>query len=650
MEALGWFLEAERGRFTLWLPAALGAAILFYFALPTEPPLWAGLAGLAVGLAALAAGWRYPPAKFAAALLLAAAIGFSRATLHTAAQPPLLTIQNGAAELTGTVAALIPLPDGRKIILATPTINGAPQPRALKIRLRADDPAPLATGDRVTLYAMLFRPDRPAYPGAWDASLSSFYSGLGGAGFALGTVSVTKQAPLHDDAVSHLRAGIAANIAATLPPATSSIAITLLTGDQQQIPPAEHQAFIAAGLAHILAVAGLHVGIVMGIFFTVTRFVLSRSEHLALHWPVKAIAAVAALAGGAGYAALTGAHLPILRSLAMASLVTLGVLAGRRAISLRGLALAAGVLLLASPENVLGVSFQMSFSAVLALISGYAAAQKFFARVHHKILHHVLSLAFTSLLAGGASMPFAAYQFQEIEPYWIPANLIAVPLTAFWIMPLGMAALALMPLGLGWLALIPMGWGIAIMVWITAQVATWPDALFAIPLVPAGAMLAYSAGLLWLCLWRSRVRLAGLPLMALAIWLCMVQRPPDALVSADARLIAVHSGANVFVLRSPKASTYTLAQWHRVWPGAVFESITCGPLGCPFGPLLITTKPMCNAALLISPAILHTACRHVDLLSAWAQGATAVWLSGTLLTDRDVQGTRPWVPPWPLEK
>ena len=114
------------------------------------------------------------------------------------------------------------------------------------------------------------------------------------------------------------------------------------------------------------------------------RLGLAASEHAALRWPCKQIAAAAALLAGAGYVLITGMHIPVLRSFAMACLVTLGVATGRRAFSLRGLALAAMVLVLASPEEVVGVSFQMSFAAVLALIAGYEALRPALARLYRK--------------------------------------------------------------------------------------------------------------------------------------------------------------------------------------------------------------------------------------------------------------------------
>jgi competence protein ComEC len=670
------WVEAERGRFILFLPVAMAAAILVYFDLPAEPPLWLAAALPAAAGAALAAVWRWPPARFAAALLLAAALGFGRAEWRTAAAPPLIAVPYGAPLVTGAIVAVDLLPVGRRVTLAAASLNGAaPLPRTLRIRLRNDDPAPLTVGQTVSLRAKLFRPDRPAYPGAWDFGRDAYFQGLGASGFALGDVTVTAPAPpdAWADGTRHLREAIAARILATLPVATGSIAVTLLTGFEQVIPPPERQDFITAGLAHILAVAGLHVGIVMGLVFAATRFLLTRSERLTLRLNVKAVAAVAALAGGAAYAALTGAHLPILRSLAMASLVTIGVLAGRRAISLRGLALAATLIMLATPEAVVGTSFQMSFAAVAALIAGYEAAGDFFARFHRggvpaRLAGHVIALGFTSLLAGGASMPFAAYQFQQVQPYWILANLIAVPLSALWIMPFGLAALALMPFGLAAFALLPMGWGIAVIVWLTVRISAWPDALLRIAPMPDAAILWFAAGLAWLCLLRSKLRIAGLAPMLLGAGLYASARPPDVLIAPDARLIAIRSPPQILLLREPRAESYTLAAWGPVWRGARLRrldpadppaGVACDSDGCTLASVYIAlAQPQAGcpaAALVVSPVPLRGACDAsgrvvIDRFSVWRDGAIAIWLGpdgAKTLSDRRVQGSRPWVPPWP---
>ncbi len=173
----------------------------------------------------------------------------------------------------------------------------------------------------------------------------------------------------------------------------------------------------------------------MGLVFGTTRLLLACWERAALHWPTKPIAALVALLAGGAYMLMAGAHVPVMRSFAMACLVTLGVVVGRRALSLRGLALAALALMAFAPQEVVGVSFQMSFAAVLALISGYEALRPVLARLHgdgwwRRSAAHIAALVLTSLLAGTASAPYGAYHFGHIQLYFIAANVLAVPLTA----------------------------------------------------------------------------------------------------------------------------------------------------------------------------------------------------------------------------
>ena len=126
-----------------------------------------------------------------------------------------------------------------------------------------------------------------------------------------------------------------------------------------------------AGLAHLLSVSGLHIAIVMGVSFWVVRLLIACWRWLALRVEGKAVAGIAALVAGGFYMMLTGAQVPMQRSFASAVLVTLALLTGRQAVSMRSLALAAAAVMLISPVALLGPSFQMSFAAVLALIAGW---------------------------------------------------------------------------------------------------------------------------------------------------------------------------------------------------------------------------------------------------------------------------------------
>ncbi len=276
-------------------------------------------------------------------LAAAAALGFAAALWHAGRQPALLDLPRGAAVVSGRVADVAILPEGRRVTLARPRLdNGDPLPRPLRVRLRNEDPARPAPGDLLAVRALVRPPVPPAYPGAWDFQRAAFFSGLGGSGFAIGRASVE---PGAEDVppLAGLRAAIEARTTAALPGATGAIAAALLTGGQSAIPAAELVAMRDSGLAHLLSVSGLHIAIVMGVSFAVLRFALAAVPPLALRLPGKPVAAVGALLVGAGYMLLTGAGVPMQRSFAMAALrlcASLLVLAGRtKALNVIGFAL-----------------------------------------------------------------------------------------------------------------------------------------------------------------------------------------------------------------------------------------------------------------------------------------------------------------------
>ena len=501
------FAEAQEGRFILWLPVFMGAGVLAYFDRQAEPSAWIGAQAAAACLTAALASGRWPLLRAIALAAGFAALGFASAQYATARAPPIETdLPAHAVMLSGTVQAVETLPNGRRVTVSSPLLTADERPqarrqadrpppepdrrlvRSARFRLASGDPAAIATGDSIRVRAMLRQPAPPAYPGAWDTQRDAFFAGLGASGYALGPVDVVARAPPARLAaqVRWVREAIAARVMAVLPGTSGAVTVTLLTGDQRGIPEADHTAYRDSGLAHLLAVAGLHIGIVMGAVFAAARVLLALSEHASLFWPTKKIAAVAALAAGGAYMILTGAHVPIVRSFAMACLVTIALLAGRQALSIRGLGLAGIVLMTIAPNEVPGVSFQMSFSAVLALIAGYEALRPWLGRQRRRsrLLAHVVALALTSTLAGTASLPYGAFHFSHVQSYYILSNMAAVPLTAFWVMPAGLIALILMPFGLEALALVPMGWGVALITEIARLTASLPGATIAVPHIP----------------------------------------------------------------------------------------------------------------------------------------------------------------------
>ncbi len=692
-------LAIERERLALWLPVCVGVGDAGYFALRAEPRAWPAVGLAAAGVAMIGFARRGEAVRIAGAAVAAIAIGFLAALLATGRAPPMTELPKTASAVSGRIAAIERFADGsRRLTLEHPLINEDPPiERRLRLRLRHDDDQAMAVGDRVTLRAMLKAPAPPDLPGARDAQREAFFGGLAGSGYALHPATIEQRA-VRGGLASRwqaLRESIAARIMITLPGTRGAIAATLLTGISSEIPAADREAFAISGLAHLLAVAGLHLGIVMGLTMGGLRMVLAAWEYGALRLPMRQIAAVAALAAGALYMALTGMHLPTVRSLAMASLGVLALLLGRRALSMRGLGLAAMILLLASPASLLEVSFQMSFAAVLALLAGYEALRPWLTRLHgdgswvRRLWLHAVGLLLTSLLAGAASLPYAAYHFGQIQFYFVLANLAAVPMTALWVMPEGLLSLALMPFGLERLALLPMGWGIDVILWLAHHCAALPGASIAVRAMPLWALAVISIGLIWLCLRRGGWRLLGLLPVGVGLLTPFLCRPPDLMVAADARLIALRveaaAGPRLLLEEGSGASPVTLAEWGKSQaieapPSYMPEHGSFGPLTCDAaqggsglraqtvglgrvqggggGALRPAGSPAAGSpvidcdhvALLVSPVPARSACRtlpRIDRFTVWRDGAQAVWIGPERIivrSDRDERGTRPWIP------
>ena len=151
------------------------------------------------------------------------------------------------------------------------------------------------------------------------------------------------------------------------------MAAALVAGVRAGIDQATWRAMQISGLAHILSVSGLHMVMVAGSVFATCRWLLALCQPLALRVPVKKIAAVVAALAAAFYLVLSGASVPTQRSFLMTAVALFAVIVDRNPFSLRLLAWSALVVTVLLPESVLGVSFQLSFGAVLALMVVYEA-------------------------------------------------------------------------------------------------------------------------------------------------------------------------------------------------------------------------------------------------------------------------------------
>jgi competence protein ComEC len=342
-----------------------------------------------------------------------------------------------------------------------------------------------------------------------------------------------------------VREDLGRHVRERLPGSAGTIATALATGDQNAVSEEDAEAMRRSGLAHLLSVSGLHITAVVGAAMLLTLKLLALSERLALRWNLMLVAAGIGALSGIGYTLLTGMQVPTVRSCIAALLVLAGLALGRDAISLRLIAAGALAVLLFRPEAIAGASFQFSFAAVTAIVALHStgwARRCFHRREEGRLaaaLRAVGAMFATGLAVEIALVPLALFHFHKAGLYSVAANLVAIPLTTFVIMPLEAGALLLDGLGLGGLLWPLAGWALEVLLALARWVASAPGAVTTIASLPVWAFAAMLFGGLWICLWTSRARLLGLlPFAAGALggWLAPV---PDLLVTGDGRHLAL---------------------------------------------------------------------------------------------------------------
>jgi competence protein ComEC len=350
----------------------------------------------------------------------------------------------------------------------------------------------------------------------------------------------------------------------------AGLAIAVTTSHQDWLSPKVRDDLRASGLAHMLAIAGLHTAALSGFVFVSLRLLIAAWPWAAVRVPGKKVAAAGALVAVLAYLVLSGAHPPARRAAITASVAFIAILFDRQAISLRSLALAALIILLAEPEVVVQPGFEMSFCATAALVAlaevwpratkpanGLPRPIALFQRARDWLV----ALFVVSLVAGAATGPFAIQHFNRIANFGVFANLTADFVASIAMMPALAVALLLELIGHGLAlpALFAAGWAARAIIALGYLFATAPGAAMTRPAAPELALLVSYVGILFVCLWRGRLRWLGLPLAA-AVALWPRPAPPLAWIASDGADAAVVAQGREVALR-PGVRTYALGAW-----------------------------------------------------------------------------------------
>jgi competence protein ComEC len=663
-------LLAQRGALFGWAPVCLSIGIGWYFMLRFEPSMaqfWiVGAFMVVLVLCGRLLGEAFGPIAMGLALVAA---GFILAgwRAHDVAGPVLGYRYYGPVE--GRVIALDrSASDALRVTLDRVVLERtAPERTPTRVRIslhgNPDHNAVIQPGLRMMTTAHLSPPAGPVEPGGFDFQRHAWFGHLGAVGYS--RVPMLAIAAAADGqaglAVFRLRMAASERILATLPGDVGGFSVAVTTGARSAISQAALDDLRASNLAHLLAISGLHMGLLTGVVFGMLRIGFALVPPLALRLPVRKLSAGGALVAAAGYLALSGGNVATERAFIMAAVALCAIMLNRRAISLRGVAIAALIVLALRPEALLGPGFQMSFAATTALVAvfGWMRDRQF--SLGPTWVKPFAAVLISSAVAGVATAPIGAAHFNAISHYGLFANLLSVPVMGAVVVPAAVAAVCLAPFGLESVGLWVMGLGLRWILWVAETVASLDGARSFIP-GPGGAVLPLLAlGFLWLVLWQGRLRFAGLgPMLGAFVLWGLVERPL-ALIADNGALVGVMTETGR-ALSKAKGAGFIAENWlendgdptdqakaNARWPietGARIGTVEVLHIigkravadfdGCAAGQIVVANLDIKSAT---------NTCMFYDPKRLRATGAIAIRQSGdgvVLQSVRDVTGTRLW--------
>ncbi|MDC9701453.1 MAG: ComEC/Rec2 family competence protein [Alphaproteobacteria bacterium] len=689
-------LDAEQQRWILWSPVALAIGILIYFVLPWEPRL-----SLIMSVSVAFVFFTWLLRQFFLLCLLfhfftLIILGVLIMKVKTDfVEAPVLQKNLFNVELRGFIEKRELRPRGRSRLSLRVIQLGhlAPEETPFRVTVSfrgACDSFACEPGRAVILKAFLMPPSGPAVPGGYNFSRASYFRRLGGVGFSTRPPMIWELAPSPPlslklrGTLNRLRDIISSRIRAVLRDDTGAIASALLVGLRGGIPEESLEALRVAGLAHILAVSGLHMSLISGCLFWFVRAVLAINPFLAERWTIKKISAVMALLCASTYLGLSGASVSTWRAYTMTSIFFLGILLDRPALTMRNVALAALLIMLINPESVFSAGFQMSFFATAGLIAFYESrtvrnlgrssfmaisAYPLFFRSCLFIIISLLGIIFTTLVASTVTAPFAAYHFNRVAPFAIIGNVLAMPAVTGLVMPAGLMTFLFLPFGLEAIPLFLMKLGIEWILWSAEIVSGYSGENGRISQMPDLSFFLLIIGLLWLVIWQSFWRFFGIVPLILALCFSFSVQKPDIFIDEKVRAVAVRDPDTGFLdILSFSGSRFTVDRWLD-FEGDIRDSKTmksklfrCDKVGCiaplPSGDFIAlirhpsALKEDCARARIAIITFRHTMpCtgpeRIIDLKDLHAYGSRLIWLKKGKIREKNARfkpGVRLWRP------
>ena len=561
-------LSDQRDHAFLWAPLCVGLGIAIYFNLKFEPSLNFAIAALVLTICVFIFAKLLPEHLriwvFGLALIVGG-FGLAGARAYWVAEPVLGyryygPIEGRIVEIDRSQSGAVRLTLDQVVLARMPAKR---TPAKVRISLHGEqgfiDPVP---GQTILMTGHLSPPSGPVEPGGFDFQKMAWFEGLGAVGYTrtpvlLGRPAAQGHAGLF---IYRSRVAISNGVQNRIEGEAGAFAAAIMTGDRSVMGQESLTALRASNLAHLLAISGMHMGILAGFIFGLVRYGLALWPRVSLRLPTKKIAAVVALSVAAVYLALSGGNIATQRAFIMVSVMLVAVLCDRRALTLRAVAIAALIVLVLRPEALFGPGFQMSFAATTALVGAFSVMRQMDLSRVPRWVRPVGAVFLSSLVAGLATAPIAAFHFNQIAQYGLVANLLSVPLMGTVVMPAAVLAAVLTPIGLAGIGLWVMGLGLSWILWVAHFISSLEGGLRHVATPDPVVLAMICIGGLFVILWRGAIGWGGaIPVLFGFVMWHFTERP--ALLIADSGSLIGLMTEDGRVVSKERGESFAATSW-----------------------------------------------------------------------------------------
>jgi competence protein ComEC len=335
------------------------------------------------------------------------------------------------------------------------------------LTVKGPPPAWLLPGDRFMAKTTLSPGNKYGTPGAFDYQRFLANRGIWLTGWVASPALLIELKQLPPPSLlsrlryepERIRYRIGQFIESELPSATAGLYKAILIGDRSGVSSETLEQFKATGTMHLLAISGLHMGLLAAMLIGALGWLLRRSTRLILHLPVWKLTALIVMMPLTGYALIAGFQAPVLRALIMTLVFLLAVLADRQWQVSTNIAIAALIMLIWQPVKLLTVSFQLSFAAVIAITLILPRLRSLLSPKPDVTLlarckGRVLAATAVSVAATLGTLPLLLFYFNRFSPVSPLATLVVEPFLCLWALTAGLLACLLLPVSAGFAGLL----------------------------------------------------------------------------------------------------------------------------------------------------------------------------------------------------